>query len=171
MTAQGSLQLGTFQQIPPSEHSECRSQNCYLLPVSGQDSSPLLLQASQIGHALKKQVLELGGSDPFLVLATDDLDTVVAAATTARLDTAGQSCNGAKRFIVVDGLYAAGVMTAGCACPVVAALAVPASGVRASAPSASGRSSRTDRFIGRFPQYGRNGRNDRAVRRHRVLMA
>jgi succinate-semialdehyde dehydrogenase / glutarate-semialdehyde dehydrogenase len=61
--------------------------------------------AEVAGRHLKKVALELGGSDPFLVLATDDLDAVVAAATTARLDNTGQSCNGAKRFIVVDELY------------------------------------------------------------------
>ena len=63
--------------------------------------------AEVAGRHLKKVALELGGSDPFLVLATDDLDAVVAAATAARLDNTGQSCNGAKRFIVVDGLYEA----------------------------------------------------------------
>ena len=63
--------------------------------------------AEMAGRHLKKVALELGGSDPFLLLATDDLDAVVAAATAARLDNTGQSCNGAKRFIVVDGLYQA----------------------------------------------------------------
>jgi succinate-semialdehyde dehydrogenase/glutarate-semialdehyde dehydrogenase len=57
------------------------------------------------GRNLKKVVLELGGSDPFLVLATDDLDTVVEAAVGARLENGGQACNAAKRFIVVDDLY------------------------------------------------------------------
>jgi succinate-semialdehyde dehydrogenase/glutarate-semialdehyde dehydrogenase len=61
--------------------------------------------AEVAGRHLKKVALELGGSDPFIVLATDDLDVVVEAATSARLDNTGQSCNGAKRFIVVDGLY------------------------------------------------------------------
>ena len=61
--------------------------------------------AEVAGRHLKKVALELGGSDPFIVLATDDLDAVVAAATAARLDNTGQSCNAAKRFIVVDGLY------------------------------------------------------------------
>ncbi|MEJ1088522.1 NAD-dependent succinate-semialdehyde dehydrogenase [Microbacterium sp. Mu-80] len=57
------------------------------------------------GRNLKKVALELGGSDPFIVLSTDDMDAVVQAAVDARLDNNGQSCNGAKRFIVVDGLY------------------------------------------------------------------
>jgi succinate-semialdehyde dehydrogenase / glutarate-semialdehyde dehydrogenase len=61
--------------------------------------------AEVAGRNLKKVALELGGSDPFIVLGTDDLDAVVEAAVTARLDNTGQSCNAAKRFIVVDGLY------------------------------------------------------------------
>jgi succinate-semialdehyde dehydrogenase/glutarate-semialdehyde dehydrogenase len=61
--------------------------------------------AEVAGRHLKKVALELGGSDPFLVLATDDMDAVVEAATAARLDNTGQSCNAAKRFIVVDELY------------------------------------------------------------------
>lgn len=61
--------------------------------------------AEEAGRSLKKVVLELGGSDPFLLLSTDDLDGAVEAAVAARLDNNGQSCNAAKRFIVVDDLY------------------------------------------------------------------
>lgn len=57
------------------------------------------------GRHLKKVVLELGGSDPFILLSTDDLDETVAAAVTARIDNNGQACNAAKRFIVIDELY------------------------------------------------------------------
>jgi succinate-semialdehyde dehydrogenase/glutarate-semialdehyde dehydrogenase len=61
--------------------------------------------AEVAGRHLKKVVLELGGSDPFLVLDTDDLDAVVEQAVGARLENGGQACNAAKRFIVVDELY------------------------------------------------------------------
>ena len=57
------------------------------------------------GRNLKKVVLEMGGSDPFIVLGTDDLDSTVENAVAARLDNTGQSCNGAKRFIVLDEYY------------------------------------------------------------------
>ena len=61
--------------------------------------------AEVAGRNLKKVVLEMGGSDPFILLATENLDEVVEAAADARLDNTGQSCNAAKRFIVADELY------------------------------------------------------------------
>jgi succinate-semialdehyde dehydrogenase/glutarate-semialdehyde dehydrogenase len=61
--------------------------------------------AEQAGRNLKKVVLELGGSDPFILLSTNDLDGVVEAAVAARLENTGQACNAAKRFIVIDELY------------------------------------------------------------------
>jgi succinate-semialdehyde dehydrogenase / glutarate-semialdehyde dehydrogenase len=61
--------------------------------------------AEVAGRHLKKVVLEMGGSDPFILLATENLDEAVDAAVEARLDNTGQSCNAAKRFIVADDLY------------------------------------------------------------------
>jgi succinate-semialdehyde dehydrogenase/glutarate-semialdehyde dehydrogenase len=61
--------------------------------------------AQLAGQNLKKVVLELGGSDPFILLSTADLDAAVQDAVNARLDNNGQSCNAAKRFIVIDDLY------------------------------------------------------------------
>jgi succinate-semialdehyde dehydrogenase/glutarate-semialdehyde dehydrogenase len=61
--------------------------------------------AELAGRNLKKVVLELGGSDPFILLSTDDLDATVEAAVAARLDNTGQSCNAAKRFVVAEDLY------------------------------------------------------------------
>jgi succinate-semialdehyde dehydrogenase/glutarate-semialdehyde dehydrogenase len=58
--------------------------------------------ASAAGRHLKKQVLELGGSDPFIVLADADLDAAAAVAVRARNQNNGQSCIAAKRFIVEE---------------------------------------------------------------------
>jgi succinate-semialdehyde dehydrogenase/glutarate-semialdehyde dehydrogenase len=61
--------------------------------------------AAAAGQALKKTVLELGGSDPYLVLEDADLDQAVSACVTGRLLNTGQSCIAAKRWIVVKRVY------------------------------------------------------------------
>jgi succinate-semialdehyde dehydrogenase / glutarate-semialdehyde dehydrogenase len=57
------------------------------------------------GRNLKKVVLELGGSDPFILLSTDDLDSSVEAAIDGRFENTGQACNAAKRIIVSEKIY------------------------------------------------------------------
>jgi len=61
--------------------------------------------AETAGSQLKKTVLELGGSDPFVVLEDAPMDETVETAVQARLINNGQSCIAAKRFIVVDDVY------------------------------------------------------------------
>ncbi len=61
--------------------------------------------AEVAGRNLKKCVLELGGSDPFILLSTDDLDGAVEAAVSARADNVGQACNAGKRMIIIADLY------------------------------------------------------------------
>jgi succinate-semialdehyde dehydrogenase/glutarate-semialdehyde dehydrogenase len=61
--------------------------------------------AEVAGRNLKKVVLELGGSDAFIVLDSDDLAATVRAATRGRMSNTGQACNAAKRFVVLEPLY------------------------------------------------------------------
>jgi succinate-semialdehyde dehydrogenase / glutarate-semialdehyde dehydrogenase len=61
--------------------------------------------AAEAGKNLKKCVLELGGSDPLIVLDTDDIDKTVKVTATARMRNCGQSCNAPKRMIVLSDIY------------------------------------------------------------------
>ncbi len=61
--------------------------------------------AEVAGRNLKKVVLELGGSDAFIVLDSADMDATVKSATRGRMSNTGQACNAAKRFVVLEPYY------------------------------------------------------------------
>lgn len=87
----------------PAREVEAVINNPHVQAVTLTGSEPAGMQVASIaGQAIKKTVLELGGSDPYIVLADADMDTCVQTAARARMINTGQSCIAAKRFIVVE---------------------------------------------------------------------
>jgi len=114
-SAEAMQQIFNEAGFPPGAYENIRASNEQIewvigdprvrgVSVTGSERAGAAV-AEIAGRNLKKVVLEMGGSDPFILLSTNDLDKTVEDAVSARLDNAGQSCNAAKRFIVADELY------------------------------------------------------------------
>ena len=94
-----SLLLDVAATQPLIEHARIAA-----VTLTGSEAAGRAIAAAA-GRALKPAVLELGGSDPFIVLADADLDVTARTAAQARCINAGQSCIAAKRFIVMDAVH------------------------------------------------------------------
>ena len=104
LLAEAGLPDGVFQsllieldQVPPLYDDP----RVHAVTLTGSDRAGRDV-ASRAGRALKKTVLELGGSDPFIVMPSADMDLAVATAVKARMINTGQSCIAAKRFILSE---------------------------------------------------------------------
>lgn len=98
---------GTFQTLllePRQVETLLADDRVAAVTVTGSEAAGRAI-AAQAGWLIKKSVLELGGSDPFLVMSSADLDLAVPNAVKARCINNGQSCIAAKRFIVSDAVY------------------------------------------------------------------
>ncbi len=98
---------GTFQSLLLDVHqveTVLGDDRVAAVTVTGSETAGRAIGA-QAGWLIKKSVLELGGSDPFIVMPSADLDLAVEVAVRARCVNSGQSCIAAKRFIVADEIY------------------------------------------------------------------
>jgi len=98
---------GTFQTLlieSGQVESVLADERVVAVTVTGSETAGRAV-AAQAGWLVKKSVLELGGSDPFIVMHSADLDLAVAAAVEARCINSGQSCIAGKRFLIADPIY------------------------------------------------------------------
>ena len=107
LTRRAGFPRGSFQSLLLETHqveTVLGDSRVAAVTVTGSEAAGRAV-AAQAGWLIKKSVLELGGSDPFLVMSSADLELAVETGAKARCINSGQSCIAAKRFIVMKDVY------------------------------------------------------------------